>query len=372
MESNPLFSILGIGLSFMGLFISLYYVISKKCIEDGYFWLYTIIFLLGLELGHKTFLLSRMYEQLPFLYSPGRYYNLMLYPALLFLVWSIMGYNPIKKNWQAVIFLLFSFTGVKRLRIILTTATSDKVYILERFYADSRPGPHDYWMNLTTSSKSTIIPIVMLVTIVFSYLLLLRRQQNKPNKRLVLILLGVISLYIVFSLSSNFLYQYLYQTTTVSLIEWPVDIVFLSLVTTLLVCIALMVNSGSKFFPPIKYKSSALNEKRYPVLFSQIEGLIESEKLYLNQNLTIKNVADRLVINSKYISQVLNHYKNMSFIEFVNQHRVEEAKKLINSPASKSLTLEAIGNSAGFHSKSSFIKAFKKFVGKTPGQYLKG
>ena len=121
-----------------------------------------------------------------------------------------------------------------------------------------------------------------------------------------------------------------------------------------------MVNSGSKFFPPVKYKSSALNKNRYPVLFSQIEELIESEKLYLNQNLTIKNIADRLVMNSKYISQVLNHYKNMSFIEFVNQHRVEEAKKLINSPASKSLTLEAIGNSAGFHSKSSFIKAFKK------------
>ena len=81
-----MFFILGIGLSFMGIFISLYYVISKKCIEDGYFWLYAIIFLLGLELGHKTFLLSRTYEQFPFLYSPGRYYNLMVYPAFLFLV----------------------------------------------------------------------------------------------------------------------------------------------------------------------------------------------------------------------------------------------------------------------------------------------
>ena len=63
MESNPLFSVIGIGLSFLGLFISLYYLISKGFSEDRYFWLYVIIFLLGLELGHKTFLLSRIYGQ---------------------------------------------------------------------------------------------------------------------------------------------------------------------------------------------------------------------------------------------------------------------------------------------------------------------
>ncbi|TAI47137.1 helix-turn-helix domain-containing protein [Flagellimonas allohymeniacidonis] len=371
MEGHSLFSILGIGLSFMGLFVSIYYLTGKGFRDDGYFWLYIVIALIGLELGHKTFLLSKTFYEMPFLYAPGRYYNLMLYPSLLFLVWSLMDYRPIKKSWQVLIFLVFSITGIRRLWLIFSLTRADKLSILEKFYADTRPGPHDYWMNLSTLTKSTVIPIAMLVIITFFFYKLSKGHEGKPNKRLAVILLSVIVAYILFSFSNNLIYKYLYKLTNVSLIEWPVDIVFLSLVTSFLVCIALMVNSGSQFFPPLKYTSSALDEKRYPALLAQIIELVETEKLYLDQNITVKKIADRLMINSKYVSQVLNHHKGTTFTNFVNKYRIEEAKKLIDGSESKSLTLEAIGNRAGFYSKSSFIKAFKRLVGKTPGQYLK-
>lgn len=51
--------------------------------------------------------------------------------------------------------------------------------------------------------------------------------------------------------------------------------------------------------------------------------------------------------------------------------RVEYAKKLIKDGLSDTLTLDAIGNKAGFSSRSSFQSIFKEEVGCTPGEYLK-
>jgi AraC-like DNA-binding protein len=39
--------------------------------------------------------------------------------------------------------------------------------------------------------------------------------------------------------------------------------------------------------------------------------------------------------------------------------------------AANSLTLESIGEMAGFNSRGAFIKVFKKYTGFTPSEYLK-
>nr|WP_262897095.1 helix-turn-helix domain-containing protein [Muricauda sp. CAU 1633] len=84
----------------------------------------------------------------------------------------------------------------------------------------------------------------------------------------------------------------------------------------------------------------------------------------------MKTIAERLGTNSKYISQAINHKMGKSFTQWVNDYRVEEAKQRLLDPKNEKLTLEAIGNTSGFHTKSSFFSAFKKSTGLTPSQFV--
>ena len=55
----------------------------------------------------------------------------------------------------------------------------------------------------------------------------------------------------------------------------------------------------------------------------------------------------------------------------VNEYRVNEARRLLSDTENLTLTIEYIGNKAGFKSKPSFYNAFKKITGVTPSFYLK-
>ncbi|MBK7028552.1 MAG: AraC family transcriptional regulator [Bacteroidales bacterium] len=81
------------------------------------------------------------------------------------------------------------------------------------------------------------------------------------------------------------------------------------------------------------------------------------------------DVAVLLHTNSKYISQVINEYYEQNFYNYINSHRIEEAKSIIRMPGSEKYSLQGIANMVGFSSKSTFNKAFKKFTGNTPSEY---
>ena len=60
-----------------------------------------------------------------------------------------------------------------------------------------------------------------------------------------------------------------------------------------------------------------------------------------------------------------------SFPDFINQYRIEEAKKRLLDPAKKHYTVLAIAEEVGFNSKSSFNNVFKKHVKMTPSEFRK-
>lgn len=104
-------------------------------------------------------------------------------------------------------------------------------------------------------------------------------------------------------------------------------------------------------------------------LFELIKQLIETEQLYLNTELSINDVATHLNTNHKYISQSINMCYQNNFVTFINSYRIEHAKRLLNNPDKKNLTIEAIGQESGFKSKSAFNNAFKKITGINPSDY---
>ncbi|MEM8895131.1 MAG: AraC family transcriptional regulator, partial [Bacteroidota bacterium] len=67
----------------------------------------------------------------------------------------------------------------------------------------------------------------------------------------------------------------------------------------------------------------------------------------------------------------INEQEGVSFSDFINKYRVEDAKKLLSSGRSKQVTILAISLEAGFNSKTAFYNTFKKFTGQTPTEFIK-
>jgi AraC-like DNA-binding protein len=118
-------------------------------------------------------------------------------------------------------------------------------------------------------------------------------------------------------------------------------------------------------------KDKQLSEAQLKVFQKIKEDLLEmmvEEKPYLDQNLNIFTLAKKLNTNSKYLSQVINQEFNKSFVHFINEYRIEEAKQILL--ANNNYTIEAQSQMVGFKSKSSFNIAFKRHTGLTPSLYI--
>lgn len=106
-------------------------------------------------------------------------------------------------------------------------------------------------------------------------------------------------------------------------------------------------------------------------IVTKIKELLCEEKLFLNCDLTIVHIADKIGEHPRMVSGSINGICNENFNRFINKYRVEEAKNLLKNENSEHLNMEGIGFEAGFNSNSSFYSAFKNELNITPLQYLK-
>jgi AraC-like DNA-binding protein len=104
---------------------------------------------------------------------------------------------------------------------------------------------------------------------------------------------------------------------------------------------------------------------------AQIERLMADERLYLEPELTLSDLARRLQTNASVLSAVINRAFGKNFNDFVNEYRVEEVKRLLEDPLAKHLSLLGIGLECGFNSKSTFNRAFRKVTGVAPSEWGK-
>lgn len=94
-------------------------------------------------------------------------------------------------------------------------------------------------------------------------------------------------------------------------------------------------------------------------------------KPFLNNELTIQDLADQLEVSTQEISSYLNKELGVNFFNYINTFRIEEAKQRITNPYYDNETLLGIAYDSGFNSKTSFNTLFKKETGMTPSEYKK-
>lgn len=107
--------------------------------------------------------------------------------------------------------------------------------------------------------------------------------------------------------------------------------------------------------------------KRYA---EEVNTWFEREKPYLNDDLRLTDLQRVFPISRSYLSQLFNKELGMSFSDYVNQFRVEESKRLMD--AEPLASIQEIAERSGFHSMSTFRRAFIKQTGIVPSEYKRG
>lgn len=102
---------------------------------------------------------------------------------------------------------------------------------------------------------------------------------------------------------------------------------------------------------------------------NELYSLMKTEKLYRNPNLTLDELAKKLLTTRHKLSLIINIFTEQNFYEFVNQYRINEICNNLSNPQKNNLTILEIAFDAGFNSKSSFNTAFKKNTNITPREY---
>ncbi|NMH87316.1 helix-turn-helix domain-containing protein [Flavivirga algicola] len=106
-------------------------------------------------------------------------------------------------------------------------------------------------------------------------------------------------------------------------------------------------------------------------LFNQISKLVAGNKMYIDSNISLSSISKLVGKSTQKTSEVINQYAKQNFNDFINYHRIQEAKKILLQEDREHHTISAIAFDAGFSSLSSFNSAFKKFEGMTPSSFKK-
>jgi AraC-like DNA-binding protein len=113
------------------------------------------------------------------------------------------------------------------------------------------------------------------------------------------------------------------------------------------------------------------NSLQLEMIRKKLEVLMQKEKPYLEPELTLPDIANKLHVGTHILSKVINEMYQKNFHDFINSYRIEEFKQLVKQPKFRGYTIVSVAMEAGFNSKTSFNRAFKKLVGITPSEYLK-
>ena len=118
-----------------------------------------------------------------------------------------------------------------------------------------------------------------------------------------------------------------------------------------------------------KYAKSGLNSERMDEYILRLKNLMDHEKLYLEPDLTLPILAKRVDCSVNHLSQVVNAGFSMSFFDFLNSYRVQEAKTILSDGKDSPKSILDVSFAVGFNSNSAFYAAFKKATGVTPAQF---
>jgi len=119
------------------------------------------------------------------------------------------------------------------------------------------------------------------------------------------------------------------------------------------------------------YSGSSLKDDDIQQYLTVLEDYMKTEKPYLNNQLTLHQLAANVNIPAHNLSRIINEHHKQNFFDFINQYRVNEFILRLSDSEFKDFSLLAIAYDCGFNSKTTFNRYFKKITNSTPSEYKK-
>lgn len=119
-----------------------------------------------------------------------------------------------------------------------------------------------------------------------------------------------------------------------------------------------------------KAKSGAINDDMRRKLLDSVVDIMENTTEFCSADFSLARMASLVGSNSKYVSLIINDTFHKSFKNYVNEYRIHLAcLRMSDTDGYGSYTLNAIAESVGFKSYTTFVELFRKIVGITPSLY---
>ncbi|MDM1046119.1 helix-turn-helix transcriptional regulator [Myroides sp. 1354] len=119
----------------------------------------------------------------------------------------------------------------------------------------------------------------------------------------------------------------------------------------------------------LKYEKSKLAEEVLIAYKVKVEQVLQDKKSYLKISFTLDDLERESKIAKHHLSQFFSTTYGMNFNAYINKLRVEYAKELLEK-RNFDISISELGDECGFNSRTSFFRAFKKYEGVSPSEYI--
>ena len=119
----------------------------------------------------------------------------------------------------------------------------------------------------------------------------------------------------------------------------------------------------------VKYRKTGLGPALSRDLAQKLSRIMEQDRLYLKPDLRLDDLAQAMGLTRNNTSQLINEQFNRSFFDFINEYRVREAQRLLQTNKHGSKTISGVAYEVGFNTRASFYKAFRKFSERPPADF---
>ncbi len=323
---------------------------------------------LAFDLFHRIIIDTKFILDIPFFIGAGSISQYLYGPTIYLMIISLA--QP-KTKWKNIYLLHFA-PFLINLILFLANKSSESVdrhlSMVAQFFVDVEKNPtlkFGYPISLYSYLKMLLLfslhPIIyLLVSMRKLHLINPDKRKNKASyipwlKTMIFGFLVVIALSeLAYALVHFFGVYYWFLD---SFIIWRPLYVFAMLFVALLW--------------PLSYKSlkHVGYSKSKDDFLDSLKRYMSEHEPYKNPKLSRYDLADYLKVSPTYLTNILNSELGSNVKEYINSYRVKEVKNLIEKGKLKDVTIEAIGNEAGFSSRSTFFRVFRDVEGITPLSY---
>lgn len=347
----------------IGLFSAILLVLINSNKKANRFLSLLLIFS-SLWLVDAFFNTSGVYQQNPDFYFKPIYYSFAFGPLIYFYVKSLVSQDFQFKRQDWIHFIPVA------LQTILYGFLSFQSYDFKRWFWFEVHQPITYRIEFDGTFVSLMIYLFLSIKVVRAYQNWVKEnysEVSRLNLQWLKVVLGILIIW-----STQWMFEVVLREFFGSYYDYNFSMLILGVLVILLAIGGIIQDNLSQigFVAPAEEKEVV--PEIDPQIVERIQKQMEDHQSFLNPTLNLKQFADEVGLPKRLISEHLNHGLEKSFIDFVNEYRVEEVKRRLAEGDQKRYSLQGIAMESGFRSKATFYRVFKQLTGRSPSEFVRG